>query len=318
VPQFNRYYDVYTTHNYTVAIPRKRGNKNAKRPTDNTVKGVLSSKSKKKIREVLCGWNEALRCAGQANRAKWRIMPRFTMLTLTLASTQIHTDEEIKTKLLNPFLTELKKALGDVEITVKSKMKDGTVVEKKKKVSNLLYLWSAEAQHNESGNIHFHIVTDRYIDKGWAREVWNRIQDRLGYVERSGYTSPPSTDIRTRNIDKKSVEYLMKYITKKGKKTREIDGKLWGCSQALLKIKVQVKGDYDSVDVQMLESEATRLGLKIICPNAHVIFIPHNAKELALFMGDGIFNELEDSAREEYKKIAVYVESYRYVKFNST
>lgn len=293
MPQFNRIYDVFVKARYTVVIPQRRGNKGAKRPLCNKVKGILSNKSKRKMEDILIGWNEVLRCAPIESKKIWRIKPRFTMLTLTLSSKQVHKDEEIKTKILNPFITELKKVLG----------------------RNLLYVWSAEAQPLNTDNIHFHIVTDRYIDKHWARAVWNRIQDRLGYVERCKFTNPPSTDIRVRNIDKQSVAYLMKYLTKFKKTARKITGKLWGCSHKLTTLQVAVVSEQPDMDVAQLEREAIEKGLKIFTPNEHVIFIPHNDKERNALYGKDFDLLLEASARQQYAKIAPLVESYRFVKF---
>jgi hypothetical protein len=241
----------------------------------------------------LIGWNEVLRCAPIEAKKMWKVKPRFTMLTLTLSSKQKHTDEEIKQKCLNPFITELKKVLG----------------------RNLLYLWSAEAQPLNTQNIHFHIITDRYICANWAQSVWNRIQDRLGYIERSNFTNPPSTHIKIKNIDKQTVGYLMKYITKFKKTARKITGKLWGCSHKLNSLCVAVVSEQPDMDVSQLEREATEKGLKIFTPNSYVIFIPHNDKERRLLYGEEFDLLLENAAREQYTKIAPLVESYRFVKF---
>lgn len=293
MPQFNRIYDVFVKQRYTVVIPSRRGNKGAKRPICNKVKGILSNKSKHKIEDILIGWNEVLRCAPIEAKKKWRIKPRFTMLTLTLSSKQVHKDEEIKTKCLNPFITELKKVLG----------------------RNLLYLWSAEAQPENTQAIHFHMIMDRYVDKTWAQSVWNRMQDRLGYIERSKFTNPPSTHIKVRNIDKQSVAYLMKYLTKHKKTARKITGKLWGCSHKLTTLQVAVISEQPDMDVAELEREAIEKGLKVFCPNSYVIFIPHNDKERNALYGKDFDLLLEASAQQQYAKIAPIVESYRFVKF---
>ncbi len=84
---------------------------------------------------------------------------RLTFVTLTLSAAQIHPDNVIKALFLNQFLTEAKKRW---------------------KVSR--YVWRAEKQLN--GNIHFHILTDRFIPWSELRDVWNRIQNKLGYVNR--------------------------------------------------------------------------------------------------------------------------------------
>jgi len=289
----NRTYQVYTKSNYTVAIPTRSGNKKAKRPEDNTVKGCLSKKSKHKIWDILNGWNEAIRCAPASNKKKWTIQPRFTLLTLTLSSQQQHTDEEIKTKLLNPFLTDLKKVLG----------------------TDLLYLWSAEAQPETTQNIHFHIILDRYVCKDWVQNVWNRVQDRLGYVERSGYPNPPSTHIKTHPVNKNTINYLMKYISKTNPKARQIDGKLWACARPLLTINVAVKWIASANDLDCLLYDAVKAGCEPYRPIDSVIYISYKPSQRKEIYGEYYDEMLEESAAEEYAKIAKIVDSYRFVRF---
>lgn len=84
---------------------------------------------------------------------------RCSFITLTLPAKQMHDDKEIKAVLLNQFLVEMRKVY---------------------KVQN--YVWKAELQKN--GNIHFHIITDRYIDYQALRRRWNRLLNKLGYVDR--------------------------------------------------------------------------------------------------------------------------------------
>ena len=43
------------------------------------------------------------------------------------------------------------------------------------------YVWRLEFQGN--GNVHYHIVTDSYIDYFFALKIWNRIINKLGYVD---------------------------------------------------------------------------------------------------------------------------------------
>ncbi len=83
---------------------------------------------------------------------------RIAFITLTLPSKQKHSDNEIKQKLLNSFLLELKDNY---------------------KVKN--YVWRAEKQLN--GNIHFHIIVDKFIPWNELRNRWNRITNKLGYVD---------------------------------------------------------------------------------------------------------------------------------------
>ena len=96
-------------------------------------------------------------------------------VTLTLPSSQIkekrfykgisapavvwkHTDKEIKAKCLNQLFVELKK---HYDITDR--------------------IWKAEKQKN--GNIHFHILVNKYIPHADLRKRWNRIINKLGYVD---------------------------------------------------------------------------------------------------------------------------------------
>ena len=97
--------------------------------------------------------NERKRKAGKKGKRSLKF------ITLTLSSRQKHTDNEIRNKLLNQFLTELREKFG---------------------LKN--YIWKAEKQEN--GNLHFHILVDVYIHYKQIREIWNRIQNKLGYVDR--------------------------------------------------------------------------------------------------------------------------------------
>ena len=79
--------------------------------------------------------------------------------TLTLSSEQIHSDNEIKKIVLHQFITEITKVY---------------------KVNH--YLWRMEKQGNF--NTHFHFVFNRFIPYYELRQRWNRIQNKLGYVDR--------------------------------------------------------------------------------------------------------------------------------------
>lgn len=151
---------------------------------------------------------------------------RLNMVTLTLCSKQIHSDGEIKSKLLNHFLVWLR-SVHKCE----------------------LYLWRAESQGN--GNIHFHIITDKFIPWNEIRNRWNRIQNTLGYHDRfnekhKGKTAN-STDIHSIWKVKNLSAYLAKYCTKQAK-GRKIEGKQWGLSQALSKLKNATSERWSKLD----------------------------------------------------------------------
>jgi hypothetical protein len=158
---------------------------------------------------------------------------KIAFVTLTLPAAQIHSDIEIKSKCLNQFLIELKKRY---------------------KVAR--YVWRAEKQQN--GNIHFHVLIDRFVPWQSLRDCWNRIVNKLGYVDRyreelkkwhaSGFkvrkellknwdyksqlkayrngvandwNSPNSTDIHSIRKIINVKAYIAKYLTKNGELDRE-------------------------------------------------------------------------------------------------
>lgn len=133
----------------------------------------------------------------------YKTQSRFTFkvsfITLTLSSKQIHSDKEIKKILLNQFLIEAKK---------------------KWKVEK--YVWKSEKQKN--GNIHFHILTDSFIPWSELRNCWNRIQNKLGYIDRyeelSHKKNPNSTDVHSMKNIKNVSAYMVKYMTKNETKKR--------------------------------------------------------------------------------------------------
>jgi hypothetical protein len=139
-----------------------------------------------------------------------------TTPTLTLPSVQKHSDNEIKRKILNTFIINLKRKYGVVN-----------------------YFWVAEPQKN--GNIHFHMIIDKFIDKKELQSLWNNTTEVLGYLsefeKKHGHRNPPSTKIIKFRGRKKPINYLVKYVTKKNE-TRPIEGRLWGANSELKEQKV--------------------------------------------------------------------------------
>ena len=83
---------------------------------------------------------------------------KVSMITLTLPAVQIHNDLYVKKMMLNEFFT---------------------VIRKKFNIQN--YIWKAEKQGN--GNIHFHIIIDKYIFYKDINRIWNQILNTHGYIE---------------------------------------------------------------------------------------------------------------------------------------
>jgi len=236
-----------------------------------TAQGFVSKIAKRKIEraiEYMLFMTEEKTANLNYSGRKWKFKVSF--VTLTLSSKQIHSDNELKEKLLNQILIEFKKYYG---------------------VKN--YIWRAEKQKN--GNIHFHILLDKFIAYNELRNRWNRIQNKLGYVDRyrasmkefhkDGFTirkdllknwpkekqekayrtnkstdwqNPNSTDIHSLQKVYNIKKYVSKYVTKNDKELREkltelqetepdlaseliktklVQGRLWGCSTMLSNIK---------------------------------------------------------------------------------
>lgn len=212
---------------------------------DNRAHGLLSFKANKRVSRAI-DWMIYLSKEKPlpVKNGRTDIKFKLNFITLTLSSPQIHTDNVIKSQLLNQFLTELRTKFNCTN-----------------------YFWRAESQSN--GRIHFHVCTDVFIPWRVLRSSWNRIQDKLGYVQRytakTGKSDPNSTDIHAINKVKNLASYLSKYCSKnakgytilasyagteackpkfwlsfkqpkfnpKAKIYRQIHGKLWGQSRGL-------------------------------------------------------------------------------------
>ncbi|MFC0181479.1 hypothetical protein SAMN04515674_104256 [Pseudarcicella hirudinis] len=137
------------------------------------MKYATDSKTKNGEKSFSLLADQVKRISGVEYQQNNQVYPTF--ITLTLPSKQLHHDNFIKNECLDPFIEWLK---SDREyITRKGKGK-GLLQGCNVKV----YLWRAETQKN--GQLHFHIIVDRWIDKDQIRWRWNQIVNRLGYVDR--------------------------------------------------------------------------------------------------------------------------------------
>lgn len=244
--------------------------------------GIVSQKARRRI-SCAIDWMLYLSTdkSFYSPKHKKRFNFKLNFVTLTLASKQQHPDQVIKSQLLNQFLIELKRDFN---------------------VDN--YIWRAESQKND--NIHFHLITDKFIPWSQLRKSWNRIQEKLGYVSayrkemeawhnggfrarpelfkrwslqqqkqayktghKGNWSNPNSTDIHSVTKVKNLSAYISKYMAKetdytlkpiakrqktvmnaKGERNvftvtcvervplyRPIEGKLWGLSHKLSKLK---------------------------------------------------------------------------------
>lgn len=82
---------------------------------------------------------------------------KLNFITLTLSGKQVHPTSEITKTCFNQFMTEIRERY---------------------KMEN--FVWRLEFQKN--GNVHYHIVTDTFTDFHIVQKIWNRCQEKLGYV----------------------------------------------------------------------------------------------------------------------------------------
>lgn len=209
-------------------------------------KGVLSPRTRSKIRGILFAWHNA-----RLTHTKQRY--GLIAITLTLSSAQKHSDKEVKSLMLNQFLTELRTAHGCRN-----------------------YYWVAEAQEN--GSIHFHVLIDQFLDKNTLTAIWNRIQQKAGYIPAGADTSNksyPSTQIEKVKNAANMATYVSKYLTKQEEGKRKIEGRLWSCSREIANLgncRVEITDEEaaqicDSVaDSDIVQIEDT--DVKVILPKA--------------------------------------------------
>jgi len=215
VPSFSLHTDelyVYGRKEW-IAEPTIKAQSSLNNLYDNTTHNKLSSQATKKAKRAI---KYLLLQASDKKvyNPKFRTTFNFTVnfITLTLAASQIHTHQVIKKELLNQFLIEAKKKWG---------------------LTN--YVWRAEKQKN--GNIHFHILSDKFIPWSELRQTWNRIQSKLGYTQRyqalHHKREPNSTDIHSLREVKNVYKYVTKYMTKQSRLTKSVVNR----SESLIKEK---------------------------------------------------------------------------------
>lgn len=156
---------------------------------------------------------------------------KINFITLTLPSKQRECTKDTTNKLLNNFLTELRQ---------------------RTKLTN--YVWRLEFQKN--GNVHYHIVTDTYLDYFFIQKIWNRLLKLNGYIEAyqekfsklslseynklinpnnklefqtvakryakaksENWSNPPSVDVKSVVSKQAIANYISKYFSKSSDKT---------------------------------------------------------------------------------------------------
>jgi hypothetical protein len=126
--------------------------------------GYMSDNTSRYVKRVVENWLTGVELCNDESK-DYRERPYITFLTLTLPSKQVHHDKVIKEKCLDPMVKWLKDSIA------KTGRFGGNID---------AYLWRAESQKN--GNLHFHIICDKWIDHERIQRQWNQICERLGYM----------------------------------------------------------------------------------------------------------------------------------------
>lgn len=235
--------------------------------------GEMSERTAANVKRIIRSWFLEVKCqAGSIALSDAAIASKFTFLTLTLPAPQVHTDNELKREALRPFLQELRRKYGADQ-----------------------YVWKAEPQEN--GNVHFHILLDRFIPWQDLRRLWNRFLEPLGYIEayrqrqqekhkegmvyslrdgckstpqqqltayaegvRTNWSNPNSTDIHSLRNVKHIIAYISAYIVKRGGR-RKIEGRIWECTDNLRGLQMFESHD-DSGLMVCLNDLGERYGLR--------------------------------------------------------
>lgn len=141
------------------SIKRKEKDKNKDRKLnlkDGKASGLMNRFIAGKMKKIIRNLVEILKMSPFDKQGHKVYMPTF--ITLTLSDKQQHSDKEIGRVLLMPFIQKLKRKYG---------------------VKN--YIWRAERQKN--GNIHYHIMIDKYVYYERIRDIWNDLQKENGYID---------------------------------------------------------------------------------------------------------------------------------------
>lgn len=200
---------------------KKSENDNLNGKEKHRFNGVMSKATASQCSKYLKNWFDVVE------------VRKLTFITLTLPSKQAHSDNELKRNALTHFITRIK------NLGVRH------------------YFWRAEAQKN--GNIHFHIIADKYLDWSLVRSIWNGILENYGYIDefeaKNGHRNPNSTDIHSLKKVKNVVDYILKYLTKSQLEEgyRTINGRIWGCSDGLRSTEVYK----NTVGIEIIETKGS-------------------------------------------------------------
>jgi hypothetical protein len=254
-PQFERDQRNSKDKKRTSHIPKNNFTTTTTQQASQHKLNIISNDSVKKIRNAL---NNLYAISDvkyvYSKQSKKSFSFKLNFITLTLSSKQKHSDNEIKRKLLEPFLKWMQ---------YNHNMNS--------------YVWKAETQKN--GNIHFHITTNIFIHYKAIRNAWNRVQSKLNYIP-NNYTMldddvPNSTDVHSVRNAKQCIGYMVKYMTKSEPDKRQIDGQMWNCSKNLKQKPPFIEYYISADNYQFIEWESKYCRYKLTTDFATLLYSYH-------------------------------------------
>lgn len=254
--------------------------------------GYIGVRGRKLIKQMTLQLSDCIAYLKKTEPQKakeYQVKPTF--ITLTLPSQQTHTDLELYRHGLSRFIVTMKRR-GHIQH----------------------YIWRAEVQEN--GNMHYHVISDRYIHHETLKNCWNEILYDLGYIEPystkhklmtlddyltardcktedqtnkaikaynegvlCGWVSPNSTDIKEVKSEQGLARYMSKYMSKEADLLRRpINARLWGCSDTLRELKNTITVFTDK-DTEALIETAKRDCIDVIVKE-YCTIIPASATTL--------------------------------------
>ena len=137
---------------------------------------------------------------------------RVNFITLTISDTRNIDSRMSYDYLLAPWLRTMKRKFG---------VRD--------------YLWKCELQ--QRGQIHYHVLTNTFIDWRDIRQCWNKLQWKHGlldsYMRKYMKWDANSIDVHKLHTIRNVSSYVGKYISKNSQNDKAILSKVWDCSESV-------------------------------------------------------------------------------------
>jgi hypothetical protein len=245
---------------------------NEKNLTRGEFKGYLSQKTKSTQKKYLTNWIEAIELH-QLHYNKKSLSEQITFVTLTLPATQVHSDNYLKRECLDRFIVKVKRDYGVLNYFWRAEaQKNGNIhfhllLDAYIHHSKLRATWNRVLEPH--GYINAYASNQKEFHKNGftlrAGDSRDKETQYLAYCKGKSedWRNPNSTDIIKPKQIRNVAAYICKYITKDSialacdidtmqeveiRLDRPIEGRLWGCSDAIRELHYLDEGDLPLTD----------------------------------------------------------------------